>query len=61
MDLKWIYPRKKKEQAFPAVNITYADYADDLAVLADLLKDVTSLLHNIEKYSKGDRALSQCR
>ncbi|KAG1697189.1 MFS-type transporter SLC18B1 [Nymphon striatum] len=27
----------------------YADYADDLAALADLLKDAITLLHNIEK------------
>ena len=29
-----------------------ADYTDDLAVLADILKDATTLLHNIEKIAK---------
>ena len=32
--------------------ITDADYADDLSVLADTLKDATTLLHNIEKVAK---------
>ena len=32
--------------------MTDADYADDLAVLADTLKDATTLLHNIEKVAK---------
>ena len=43
---------KQKSRRFPAVKITDADYADDLAVLADILKDATTLLHNIEKTAK---------
>ena len=39
---------KPKSRRYPAVNITDADYADDLAVLTDYLKDATSLLHKIE-------------
>ena len=43
---------KQKSRRFPAVKITDADYADDLAVLADILKVATTLLHNIEKIAK---------
>ena len=43
---------KQKSRRFPAVKITDADYTDDLAVLADILKDATTLLHNIEKTAK---------
>ena len=34
------------------MKITDADYADDLAVLADVLKDATCLLHSIERTAK---------
>ena len=43
---------KQKSRRYPGKKITDADYADDLAVLADTLKDVTTLLHNIEKVAK---------
>ena len=39
---------KQKGRRHPAKTITDADYADDLAVLADYLKDATSLLHSVE-------------
>ena len=39
---------KQKSRRHPATKITDVDYADDLAVLADL-KDATLLLHNIER------------
>ena len=39
---------KQKSRRHPAKTITDADYADDLAVLADYLKDATSLLHSVE-------------
>ena len=34
------------------MKITDADYADDLTVLADVLKDATFLLHSIERTAK---------
>ena len=43
---------KQKSRRYPEKKITDADYADDLAVLADTLKDATTLLHNIEKVAK---------
>ena len=43
---------KQKSRRYPGKKITDADYADDLAVLADTLKDATTLLHNIEKVAK---------
>ena len=36
----------------PAKKITDADYADDLAVLTDHLKDATTLLHSIEEVAR---------
>ena len=42
---------KQKSRRYPGKKITDADCADDLAVLADTLKDAT-LLHNIEKVAK---------
>ena len=46
---------KQKSRRYPGKKITEADYADDLAVLADTLKDATTLLHNIEKVAKQIR------
>ncbi|CAM1316814.1 Uncharacterised protein r2_g2583 [Pycnogonum litorale] len=43
---------KQKSRRYPAVKMTDVDYADDLAVLADVLKDATFLLHSIERTSK---------
>ena len=43
---------KRKSKCYPAMKITNADYADDLAVLADVLKDATFLLHSIERTAK---------
>ena len=43
---------KQKSKCYPAMKITDADYADDLAVLADILKDATFLLHSIERTAK---------
>ena len=37
---------KRKSKRYPAMKITDADYADDLAVLADVLKNTTFLLHS---------------
>ena len=38
----------RKSRRYPEKKITDADYADDLAVFADLLKDASTLLHLIE-------------
>ena len=43
---------KQKSKCYPAMKITDAGYADDLAVLADILKDATFLLHSIERTAK---------
>ena len=43
---------KRKSKRYPAMKITNANYADDLAVLADILKDATFLLHSIERTAK---------
>ena len=39
----------KKSRRYPEKKITDADYADDLAVFANLLKDASTLLHLIER------------
>ena len=43
---------KRKSKCFPTMKVTDTDYADDLAVLADVLKDATFLLHSIERTAK---------
>ena len=43
---------KRKSKYFPTMKVTDTDYADDLAVLADVLKDATFLLHSIERTAK---------
>ena len=43
---------KKKSSRHRAINTTYVDYADDLAILTDTLKDATMLLHKIKEVSK---------
>ena len=44
--------KKQQCRRQPAKTITDADYADDLAVLTDNVKDATTLLHNIEKVAR---------
>ena len=39
----------RKSRRYPEKKKTDVDYADDLAVFADLLKDASTLLHLIEK------------
>ena len=43
---------KRKSKRDPAMKITDTDCAEDLAVLADVLKDTTFLLHSIERTTK---------
>ena len=39
---------KRKRKIYPAVHITYIDYADDIAVITDSLIDANIRLHQIE-------------
>ena len=43
---------RRKSKRDPAMKITDTDCAEDLAVLADVLKDTTFLLHSIERTTK---------
>ena len=52
---------KRKSKRYPAMKITDAGYADDLAVVADILKDVTFLLHSTERTAKEIGLFPQCR
>ena len=42
-----------KSKGYLAKNITYADYADDLVLLANTLALVESLLHSLKQAAKG--------
>ena len=44
--------KKARSRRYPAQTMTDADYADDLALLADTLPQAESLLHNLEKEAK---------
>ena len=39
---------KERSRRYPAQTITYADYADDIALLANTLAQVDSRLHSLE-------------
>ena len=43
---------KKRSRRHKAIKITDADYADDLALLTDYLKDAETTLHNVEQLAK---------
>ena len=45
-------PSQSGSKRDPAMKITNTDCAEDLAVLADVLKDTTFLLHSIERTTK---------
>ena len=47
---------KARSRRHPAVTITDADYADDLALMADAIADAQTLLHSLETAS-GDIGL----
>ena len=42
----------KKSRRHPAIKITDIDYADDLAVVTDNIKDANTLLNKLEEVSK---------
>ena len=44
---------KKRSQRYPAKTITDADYADDLAILANTPNQAETLLHNLERAAAG--------
>ena len=44
---------KKRSRRYPAKTITDADYADDIALLANTLKQAKTLLHSLERAAAG--------
>ena len=44
---------KKKSKRYPAKTITDADYADDLALLANMPNQAETLLHSLERVAAG--------
>ena len=44
---------KKKSRRYPAQTVTDADYADDIALLANTLAQAKSLLHGLEQVAGG--------
>ena len=43
----------KKSRRYPAITITDADYADDIAILANTPNQVETLLHTLERAAAG--------
>ena len=43
---------ERKSTRYPAINITEADYADDIAITINNLREANLLLHSIEKLAK---------
>ena len=44
---------KKKSRRYPAKTITDADYADDIAILANTTNQAETLLHSLERAAAG--------
>ena len=44
---------KKRSRRYPAKTITDADYADDIAILANTLNQAETLLHSLERAATG--------
>ena len=44
---------KKRSRRYPAITITDADYADDIAILANTPNQTETLLHSLEKATAG--------
>ena len=44
---------KKRSRRYPAKTITDADYADDIAILANILNQAVTLLHSLERAAAG--------
>ena len=45
--------KKKRSRRFPAKTITVADYANDMAILANTPAQVETLLHGLERAAAG--------
>ena len=45
--------KKKRNRRYPAKTITDADYADDIAILANTLNQAETLLHSLERAATG--------
>ena len=45
--------KKKRSRSYPAKTITDADYADDIAILANTPKQAETLLHSLERAAAG--------
>ena len=45
--------RKKRSRMYPAKTITDADYADDIAILANTPAQAETLLHSLERAAAG--------
>ena len=50
MALSW---RRKESDRYPAKTITDADYADDIAILANTPDQAETLLHSLEQAATG--------
>ena len=46
-------PTKKRSRRYPAKTITDADYADDIALLANTPNQAETLLHSLERAAAG--------
>ena len=46
---------KKRSRTYPAKTITDADYADDIAILANVPAQAETLLHSLERVASGIR------
>ena len=45
--------KKKRSRRYPAKTITEADYADDIALMANTPNQAETLLHNLERAAAG--------
>ena len=45
--------KKKRSRSYPATTITDADYADDIAILANTPDQAETLLHSLERAAAG--------
>ena len=52
---KWLPADEEKKQKVPAKTITDADYADDIALLANTPNQAETLLHSLERAAAGIR------
>ena len=53
MPSSWRREEKKRSRRYPATTITDADYADDIAILANTPDQAETLLHSLERAAAG--------